>query len=139
MMDVLSPPQELLEGTDSDIDNNGVVLRLSMGEVSFLLTADVYADRERYLLDQGVELRSSVLKVGHHGSDTSTTSAFLAAVAPQVAVISAGADNPFGHPSTEVVARLEERVGYDRLYLTAEDGTVTFTTDGERLWVETER
>jgi len=139
MMDVLSPPQELLEGTDSDIDNNGVVLRLSMGEVSFLLTADVYADRERYLLGQGVGFRTTVLKVAHHGSDTSTTSAFLAAVAPQVAVISAGADNPFGHPSTEVVARLEERVGYDRLYLTAEDGTVTFTTDGERLWVETER
>jgi competence protein ComEC len=139
VIDVLNPPQEPLEGTDSDIDNNGVVLRLSMGDVSFLLTADLYADGERHLLDQGFDLRSTVLKVGHHGSDTSTTSTFLAAVAPQVAVISAGAENPFGHPSEGVMARLEERLGDDRIYLTAEDGTVTFTTDGERLWVETER
>ncbi len=139
MMDVLNPPQEPLEGTDSDIDNNGVVLRLSMGDVSFLLTADLYADGERYLLDQGVKLRSTVLKVAHHGSDTSTTSSFLAAVASQVAVISAGVESPFGHPHSDVRDRLEERLDEDKIYLTAEDGTITFTTDGERLWVETDR
>jgi len=139
VIDVLNPPQEPLEGTDSDIDNNGVVLRLSMGDVSFLLTADLYAGGERHLLDQGFDLRSAVLKVGHHGSNTSTTSTFLAAVAPQVAVISAGAENPFSHPSSEVMERLEERLDEDRIYLTAGDGTVTFTTDGERLWVEMER
>ena len=139
IMEVLNPPREFLEGTDSDLDNNGMVLRLSMGDISFLLTADLYADGERYLLDQGVEFRSTVLKVAHHGSDTSTTPGFLAAVAPQVAVISAGAENPFGHPSSEVMERLDERLDENYIYLTSEDGTITFTTDGERLWVETER
>lgn len=138
-LEVLHPPEEFLEGTESDIDNNGVVLRMEMGEVSFLLMADLYADGELYLLDQGASLRSTVLKVGHHGSSTSTCPEFLAAVSPQVAVISAGADNPFGHPSNEVMARLNERLGEDRIYLTSERGTITFTTDGERLWVETER
>ena len=138
-LEVLHPPGEFLEGTESDIDNNGVVLRMEMGEVSFLLMADLYADGELYLLDQGVSLRSTVLKVGHHGSSTSTCPEFLAAISPQVAVISAGADNPFGHPSSEVMARLTERLGDDSIYLTSERGTITFTTDGERLWVETER
>jgi beta-lactamase superfamily II metal-dependent hydrolase len=80
-----------------------------------------------------------VLKVGHHGSSTSTSPSFLAAVAPEVAVISAGEDNPFGHPSDEVIARLVEELGEDNIYLTSERGTITFTTDGERLWVETEK
>ncbi len=138
-LEVLHPPAEFLEGTESDIDNNGVILRLEMGEVSFLLTADLFMEGEQYLIDQGVELRSTVLKVGHHGSSTSTSSGFLAAVNPQVAVISAGADNPFGHPSAEVMARLTERLGQDSIYLTAERGTITLTTDGTGLWVETER
>ena len=138
ILEVLHPPPEFLEGTESDIDNNGVVLRLEMGEVSFLLMADLYADGELYLLDQGLELRSTVLQVGHHGSTSSTCPEFLAAVSPHVAVISVGADNPFGHPSNEVMARLNERIGEDRIYLTSESGTITFTTDGETLWVETE-
>jgi len=77
--------------------------------------------------------------VAHHGSATSTALSFLAAVSPQVAVISAGEDNRFGHPSPEVVDRLNERVGGENIHLTAESGTITFTTDGERLWLKTER
>jgi competence protein ComEC len=139
MLEVLHPPGEFLESTESDIDNNGVVLRLVMGEVSFLLAADLYGDGELYLVCERVELRSTVLKVGHHGSSTSTSPSFLAAIDPQVAVISVGAGNRFGHPSSEVMARLSEMVGEDNIYLTSERGTITFTTDGERLWVETER
>ena len=86
-----------------------------------------------------MELESTVLKVGHHGSDTSTCPEFLAAVYPEVAVISVGADNPYGHPSEEVMIRLTEGLGDDRVYLTSEQGTITFTTDGKRLWVDTER
>ena len=138
ILKVLHPPLDLIEGTESDIDNNGVIIRLEMGEVSFLLTSDLYADGELYLIDQGLTLRSTVLKVGHHGSSTSTCPEFTAAVSPQVAVISVGADNPFGHPSDEVMDRLTERLGEDRIYLTSESGTITFTTDGERLWVEME-
>jgi competence protein ComEC len=75
------------------------------------------------------------LKVAHHGSETSTTSQFLAIVNPEVAVISVGADNPFGHPSSEVVARLINSVGEANVYRTDEDGTIELISDGERLWV----
>jgi len=139
VLEVLHPPATYLEGTESDVDNNGVVVRLEMGEVSFLLTADLFEDGERCLLDGGLEVESTMLKVGHHGADTSTCPEFLRAVNPQVAVISAGADNPFGHPGEEVMGRLSESLGEGSIYLTAEDGTVTFTTDGDRLWVETVR
>jgi len=63
ILEVLHPPLDLLQGTESDIDNNGVIIRIEMGEVSFLLAADLYADGELYLLDQGLELRSTVLKM----------------------------------------------------------------------------
>ena len=79
---------------------------------------------------------STVLKVGHHGSATSTTVEFLDVVNPRLAVISVGADNPFGHPSRDVVDRLRQRIGQENIYRTDEDGTIEFTTDGERLWVK---
>ena len=139
VLEVLHPPVVYLEGTESDVDNNGVVVRLEMGQVSFLLTADLFEEGERCLLDMGLEVESTVLKVCHHGAGTSTCPDFLRAVSPEVAVISAGADNPFGHPAEEVMNRLTESLGEGSVYLTAEDGTVTFTTDGDRLWVETGR
>jgi len=134
-IEVLNPPAKLFEGTSHDVDNNGVVLRLSWGEVSFLFTADIRQEAEFELIGQRANLRSTVLKVAHHGSKTSTTPQFLAAVAPEVAVISVGADNPFGHPGPEVVGRLEDRLGEDRVYRTDENGTTEFITDGDRLWV----
>jgi len=67
---------------------------------------------------------------------TSTIPQFLVAADPEVAVISVGADNSFGHPSLEVVERLIDRVGEDNIYRTDEDGTIEFITDGERLWVK---
>jgi competence protein ComEC len=76
-----------------------------------------------------------VLKVGHHGSDTSTTPELLAVVNPQLAVISVGEDNRFGHPAPEVIARLEDRIGAENIYRTDEKGTMEFITDGGRLWV----
>ena len=134
-MEVLNPPGSLFEGTSHDVDNNGVVLRLIWGKVSFLFTADIRKEAEFELIRQRANLRSTVLKVAHHGSKTSTSPQFLAAVNPEVAVISAGADNPFGHPSPEVVERLIASLGEDNVYRTDEDGTMEFITDGERLWV----
>ena len=90
-------------------------------------------------LDSGVELSAQVLKVGHHGSDTSSTEAFLEAVRPAVAVVSVGRENPLGHPTAEVMDRLRERLSTEHLYLTAEDGTIELTTDGTRWWVKTGR
>ena len=80
-----------------------------------------------------------VPKVAHHGSDTSTTPEFLAVVNPELAVISVGKDNPYGHPGDEVITRLEENVSSENIYRTDENSTIEFITDGERLWVKVER
>ncbi len=138
-IDVLHPQSELLSGTDSDVDNNGVVLQVQMGDVSFLLTGDLYRNGELYLFCRRAGLESTVLKACHHGSKSSTCPQFLSAVDPQIAVISVGVNNRFGHPHDEVMVRLIEAVGGENLYLTSERGTITFTTDGERLWVQTGR
>jgi competence protein ComEC len=133
-MAVLNPPATLLEGTNSDLNNNSAVLRLVMGEVSFLLTGDIELEAELGLIARGAGLGSTVLKVGHSGSLTSTSQDFLAAAAPEVAVISVG-PNPYGHPHGGVVASLEESLGAANVYRTDELGTIEFITDGERLWV----
>jgi len=134
-LEVLNPPQDLFEETSHDVDNNGVVLRLTWGKVSFLFTADIREEAEFELIGQRANLRSTVLKVAHHGSETSTSAQFLAAVDPEVAVICVGAENPFGHPSPEVMERLIDRLGKDNVHRTDEDGTIEFITDGESLWV----
>ena len=130
-MDVLWPPADL--PADSTGNNNGIVLMLSYNEVRFLLSADIEAPAEEALAAAGADLRATVLKVAHHGSKTSSTRAFLDAVAPQVAVVSAGLDNQYGHPAPGVVARLDD---YGTVYTTAGSGDVHFETDGERLWVD---
>jgi competence protein ComEC len=139
VLEVLSPPDELFSGTDSDTDNNSIVARLCYGEVSFLLCGDIMREAETELAFSRADLASTVLKVPHHGSDTSTIPEFLAVVDPQVAVISAGIDNKFGHPDAAVVERLARRVGTDNIYQTTLDGTIEFVTDGSRLWVATEK
>jgi competence protein ComEC len=135
IMEVLNPPKTLLSDTGSDTNNNSVVLRLRYGEVSFLLTGDIEREAEFELIARG-NLSGTVLKVGHSGSATSTTAEFLAEVSPAAAVISVGG-NSFGHPSGEVIGRLEERLGAGNIYRTDELGTIEFITDGERLWVKT--
>lgn len=137
-IEVLNPPAELLQGTSHDVDNNGVVIKLSWGKVSFLFTADIREEAEFELIGQRANLRSTVLKVAHHGSKTSTSPQFLAVVDPGVAVISVGANNPFGHPGPEVVERLIDRLGEEKVYRTDEDGAIEFITDGEKLWVKSE-
>ena len=138
-LDVLSvPPHAMAAGVRPTVNNASLVLRLTHGQVSFLLTGDIEADAERHLVAAyGDALRSNVLKVGHHGSLTSTSPAFLRAVDPQSAVISAGRDNRFGHPHSDVVDRLQSAVGQGHLFSTARDGTVEYITDGDTLWVKT--
>ncbi|HEY93151.1 MAG TPA: DNA internalization-related competence protein ComEC/Rec2 [Dehalococcoidia bacterium] len=139
VIEVLNPPEILFTDTSSDIDNNGMVLRLSIGEVSFLLTADIRQEAEFELINRRAGLYSTVLKVAHHGSNTSTCQEFLAVVNPQLAVISVGADNRFGHPTPEVMERLEDKLGSENIYRTDEHGTIEFITNGERLWVSVEK
>jgi competence protein ComEC len=107
------------------------VLRLTMGEASFLLTGDLDDEGEQALIRSGTDLQASVLKVGHHGSRTSTTPAFVARVDAAIDVISVG-PNSFGHPTDEVLDRLDG----DLVLRTDEHGDVTVSTDGERIWVE---
>ena len=135
-LEILHPgPELVMKEGQADVNDNSVVTRLTFGEVAFLLTGDIEAPVERALLRSGVYLRSTVLKVGHHGSDSSSLPAFVEAVQPQVALISVGEDNKFGHPSSEVLERLEGAL----VYCTDQDGTVTISSDGHKLWIETER
>ena len=126
---------EILEKTSSDTDNSGIVLKLSRGQISFLFSADIHYESELSMIMQRFNLNSTVLKVAHHGSKTSTSPQFLFLTDPDAAVISVGAENSFGHPDTIVLERLFDSIGKENIYRTDIDGTIEFTTDGERLWV----
>ena len=139
IIEVLNPPDPPMGGTPSDANNNSTVLRLRYGDVSFLLTGDVHGDAELSMIGRNLNMESTVLKVAHHGSGSSTSQAFLDYVQPRLAMVSAGKENRFGHPRPEVVERLESAVGQEMLFLTSERGTVEVTTDGTRLWVATQR
>jgi competence protein ComEC len=135
---VLAPPPALLHGTHSDINNSSVVLRLDYNEVSFLLAGDIETEAGADLLARaGSELHSQVLKVPHHGSATGLSPALLAAIQPQAAVISVGADNTYGHPAPTTLDLLQA-AGVPT-YRTDRDGTVEFLSDGRQIWVRSER
>ena len=93
-LEVLNPPLPLMRGTSPDLNNNSTVLRLSYGQVSVLLTGDLEMEGELSLLDRGVEVRSTVLKVAHHGSGTSSSMEFLSEVHPDLMLVSVVLDNP---------------------------------------------
>ncbi len=136
-LEVLNPPLRPVGGSVADQNNNSVVLRLSHGRLSFMLAADVEAKAENHLLGSSQALRSTVLKVAHHGSRTSTTEPFLRQVDPSVAVVSVGRDNRYGHPDPQVVERLGQSPLLQSVYRTDRDGDVEFISDGSRLWVKT--
>ena len=135
-IEILHPPSTHLQGTSDDIDNNGIVLRLNWNKVSFLFTADIGREAEWYLIAQRANLQATVLKVAHHGSLTSTSPEFLAVVNPEIATISVGANNRFGLPDSQILGRLSERPGSDKVYLTSTHGDIELITDGNKLWVK---
>jgi len=114
-------------------NNDSLVLHLEYGERGMMLPGDAEKQAESTIVSDNDEtaLRADVLKVGHHGSKNSTTPEFLAAVRPRVAVISAGEDNPYGHPNPELLARLT--AAGVRILRTDHDGAVHVLTDGKRL------
>jgi competence protein ComEC len=110
------------------------VVQVVYGDIEFLLTGDAPQAIERYLVSlEGEGLKSKVLKLGHHGSKTSSAEAFVEAVHPNYAIVSAGKDNSYGHPHKEVVDRLHA-LNIPTL-VTSEAGTITFVTDGRTLTV----
>lgn len=131
-MTILGPVKEY-----KDLNDQSIVLRAEYKKISFIFTGDQEIASEEDLVDRyGASLRSTVLKVGHHGSGTSSGDVFLEAVDPEYAVISCGTDNSYGHPHDEAVERLEQHgVTY---YRTDIKGTVTFYTDGEVIKEATE-
>ncbi len=138
-LDVLHPPGAVEPARFIDANNNGLVLRLVYRDVSILLTADIEAGVEQRLLNASATIKSDVLKIAHHGSKTSTTAPFLQRVQPSLAIISAGADNRFGHPHAEVVNRLQHTLGDRNIYRTYQNGDIEVISDGTTLWVKTQR
>lgn len=112
-------------------NNTSIVLRLIYGNISFLFTGDLEADAESELAQSGADLSSTVLKVGHHGSATSSGYTFLRRVLPQFAVISCGAGNSYGHPDKETLSRLTQAEA--QIYRTDQCGTILVQTDGKTL------
>lgn len=120
-----------------DQNNSSIILKVTHGAVSFLFTGDAERRAEQQLLDAGHDLSATVLKVGHHGSDTSTIYPFLRSVMPRYAVISCGRDNSYGHPHDNVLSRLRD--ADVTLYRTDLQGTIRFVSDGKAVNVTTER
>lgn len=134
--EVLSPPRDFyFEGEN----NNAIAVRLTYGDVNFFFTADLEYEAEDNILrtSGGDKIRSNILKVGHHGSASSTSDEFLKAVDPEIAVISVGAENNFGHPDSGVIAKLQD--ADINIYRTDENGNVTVKSDGKKFIVETEK
>lgn len=121
-----------LQATGNEFSN---LIRVSYGEASFLFTGDLVAEQEQQVLANGTDVASTVLKVGHHGSRTSSSQEFLTAVNPGWAVISCGYNNSFGHPHKEILNRLTSCTKAEILR-TDQQGAIVFRTDGKSIKVE---
>lgn len=120
-----------------DQNDSSAVLRLAYGQTSFLFTGDIEQKAENDILTFHPALKTDVLKVAHHGSDSSTSDAFLAAVAPKYAVISVGKNNSYGHPTQTVLGKLQ--AAKTGIYRTDLKGTVVATSNGKAITFKTER
>ena len=118
-------------------NNNSLVIRIEYGDTSFLFSGDAEYDEEHDMLAAGYELKSTVLKVGHHGSEDSTSYQYLYEVDPQYAVISVGDDNSYDHPNENTLSRLRD-AGVT-VYRTDLDGTVICRSDGKTVTFSTEK
>ncbi len=131
-IDVLNPPVNLQDSADNEADfnDNSVVLKLTYGEFSALLTGDMEERNEARLVSENTTaLDADVLKAGHHGSRTSSSLPFLNAVTPEVVIVSLGAANTYGHPHQEALNRISA-AGVERLFRTDIDGTIALTVNG---------
>lgn len=127
----------ILNTGEKDDDNNeaSIVLKVQYEDISFLLTGDADSGVEKSMLSE-YDLKSTVLKAGHHGSETSSSDAFIREVQPEVTILSYGENNMYGHPTPEVVTRLK-KVKSD-IYSTAEVGNIVMRTDGRDYTVGTD-
>jgi competence protein ComEC len=137
----LSPSTQLQifspTGDETNWESNtaSIVMRVVYGNTAVMLTGDAPSGIEEYLVSeyQG-QLKSDILKLGHHGSKTSTSELFLEAVSPRYAVVSAGSDNRYGHPHQEVMDRVLAR--NIEVSQTGTHGTITYLSDGDKVWIK---
>lgn len=118
---------------DSDLNDNSIVLRLVYGNNSFLFMGDATSKIEKNILNLGINLKTDVYKVAHHGSEYSNTLAFLKEVNPTTAIISVGEGNSYGHPHEEALSNVKSVC--NNIYRTDEDGTVIVDSDGDNIKV----
>ena len=130
---VLNPPSKLF----SDINNNSIVLKFDYNDITFLFSGDAEKEAENDMLKSKLNLDATILKLGHHGSSSSSTERYLNAITPEVAIYMAGNGNPYGHPHKEVLDRLG-KMGV-KVYGTDVNGSIVITTDGKSYSIETER
>ena len=123
--------------SSDDPNNTSIVLKIEYGQTSFLFTGDAEHSEEEDILEAGYDVSADVLKVGHHGSDTSTSEEFLDQVSPEYAVISSGEGNSYGHPSKSILTRLAD--ADVTTYRTDMQGTIVCTSDGQDLTFSVER
>lgn len=121
------------EGTN----NSSIVLMIKYGETSFLFTGDAEYEAEQEILSREPDLSCNVLKIGHHGSDTSTSYVWLNAIMPEYAIISVGEENSYGHPTEKVLSRLED--AEVQTYRTDVCGDIYVVSDGETIKISTEK
>lgn len=121
----------LAVNTSSDTNNSSIVLRITYGDTSFLFTGDAEREVEQAILNRGEELKSTVLKVGHHGSETSTSYVWLREIMPEYAVISVGSGNSYGHPTEEVLSRLRD--AEVQTFRTDMQGDIVCVSDGQTV------
>ena len=123
--------------SSTDPNNTSIVLRVVYGETSFLFTGDAERDEEQDIINAGYALDSTVLKVGHHGSETSTSYVFLREIMPEYAVISVGAGNSYGHPTDAVLSRLRD--ADVKIFRTDLQGDVICSSDGKTVSFSVDR
>ena len=128
-VEVLGP---ITEDPD-ELNNTSIVMKLTYGDTSFLFTGDAELDEEQDILNAGFDVSADVLKVGHHGSESSTSYVWLREVMPEYAVISSGAGNSYGHPSEAVLSRLRDAGA--QVFRTDLQGDITAVSDGSGITV----
>lgn len=135
------PPIHPLPNAKADAHDTTIVLKFSYGSICAIFTGDINEKHEAYILEGAQQLSESlrcpILKVSHHGSGTGSSGSFLAAVYPEIAIISVGLKNRYNHPHPVTLSRLNY-IGA-KIFRTDQNGTVTIESDGQHYWTKTEK
>lgn len=130
---ILSPNKDkYISGNTENLNNYSPVILIKFGENKFLFTGDAEMEVEKEILSSNIDIKADVLKLGHHGSSTSTSEEFLNVVNPSIGVISVGEDNSYGHPHKEVLNLLNSKK--IKILRTDIDGNIIISSDGKNIF-----